>query len=279
MKITRKVGRRKHSRHSSISRRRLRNNKNKKSYGKTHKGGCWSGSKTKKGGARSRKYGHKRGKRFHRGGVGCENVNFQNFTEESSTSGSGIIYKSKSKNNIILTYRKENSPFSTSSEFSVEVKISKTDTNNVTKTIYLKRISDMPSIELFFDDTILFSLLNKINKQSSNIPITLRAFLSNSELRSSKLSYYASYYFDYKENLKCFQQIYNFVNKLTYPPIYTNNPTDATSSTSTSSTSTSSDISSLKPPPTIIAEQYTNPDDGDDENPQMAPRLPITASE
>ena len=79
MKVSRKVGRRNHSRGSSISRRRFRNNKNKKSgsrkkYAHTHtiKGGCWSGAK--KGGARSRKYGHKRthkrGKRFHRGGVG-----------------------------------------------------------------------------------------------------------------------------------------------------------------------------------------------------------------
>lgn len=69
MKVTRKVGRR--SRYS-VSRRRLRNSKNKKSgykkrYGKTHKRGYWSGAK--KGGARSRKYSHKRGKRFHRGGV------------------------------------------------------------------------------------------------------------------------------------------------------------------------------------------------------------------
>jgi hypothetical protein len=72
MKVSRKVGRRKHSRGSSISRRRLRNKKNsknkssyKKRYAKTHKGGCWS---AKKGGARSRRHGHKRGKRFHRGG-------------------------------------------------------------------------------------------------------------------------------------------------------------------------------------------------------------------
>ena len=74
MKVTRKVGRSKHSRRSSISRRRLRNKKNsknkssyKKRYGKTHRGGCWSVAK--KGGARSRKYGHKRGKRFHKGGM------------------------------------------------------------------------------------------------------------------------------------------------------------------------------------------------------------------
>ena len=62
MKVSRKVGRRKHSRSSSISRRRFRNKKSRSGYKKRY-------AKTHKGGARSRKYGHKRGKRFHRGGV------------------------------------------------------------------------------------------------------------------------------------------------------------------------------------------------------------------
>jgi hypothetical protein len=65
-----------HRKSSSVSRRKLRNRRNKsgsrKKYAHTHthtiKGGCWG----KKGGARSRRYGHKRthkrGKRFHRGG-------------------------------------------------------------------------------------------------------------------------------------------------------------------------------------------------------------------
>lgn len=67
MKISRKVGR--HSR-SSVSRRRFRSKKNKKSgYKKRY-------TKTHKGGARSRKYGHKRGKRFHRGGVPTTDCNF-----------------------------------------------------------------------------------------------------------------------------------------------------------------------------------------------------------
>ena len=61
MKVSRKVGRRSRS---SVSRRRFRNNKNKKSGYKKRYG------KTQRRGARSRKYGHKRGKRFHRGGVG-----------------------------------------------------------------------------------------------------------------------------------------------------------------------------------------------------------------
>jgi|LakMenEpi03Aug12_release.lakeMendotaPanAssembly.Ray.scaffolds.fasta_scaffold363166_2 hypothetical protein len=62
MKVSRKVGRRKHSRSSSISRRRLRNKKSRSGYRKRH-------AKTQRGGARSRKYGDKRGKRFHRGGT------------------------------------------------------------------------------------------------------------------------------------------------------------------------------------------------------------------
>jgi len=75
MKVSRKVARRKHSRSSSISRRRLRsnkNNKNKSGYRKKHTqrgGGCY---RSKKGGMRSRKYKrartYKRRERFHKGG-------------------------------------------------------------------------------------------------------------------------------------------------------------------------------------------------------------------
>ena len=61
MKVSRKLGRRKHSRSSFVSRRRLRNKKSRSGYKKRY-------AKTQRGGARSRKYGDKRGKRFHRGG-------------------------------------------------------------------------------------------------------------------------------------------------------------------------------------------------------------------
>ena len=64
MKVSRKVGRRSHS---SVSRRRLRNKKSRSGYKKRY-------AKTQRGGARSRKYGHKRGKRFHRGGVNCDSI-------------------------------------------------------------------------------------------------------------------------------------------------------------------------------------------------------------
>jgi len=70
MKVSRKIGRRKHSHSSSISRRRLRSKKSykKNSYRKKN-------AKTQKGGKRGRGYKrmrahtHKRGKRFHRGGM------------------------------------------------------------------------------------------------------------------------------------------------------------------------------------------------------------------
>ena len=61
MKVSRKVGRRSRKHTSSVSRRRLRNKKSRSGYKKRH-------AKTQRGGTRSRKYGHKRGKRFHRGG-------------------------------------------------------------------------------------------------------------------------------------------------------------------------------------------------------------------
>jgi len=72
MKVSRKVRRRKHSRSSSISRRRLRKKNSKSGYKKKHtqrRGGCY---RSKKVGVRSRKYKrartHKRVERFHRGG-------------------------------------------------------------------------------------------------------------------------------------------------------------------------------------------------------------------
>ena len=68
MKVSRKVARRKHSRSSFVSRKRFRNKKSRSGYRKKH-------TKTQKGGKRGRgqkRMGartHKRGKRFHRGGV------------------------------------------------------------------------------------------------------------------------------------------------------------------------------------------------------------------
>lgn len=72
MKVSRKVRRRKHSRTSSISRRRLRKKNSKSGYRKKHTqrgGGCY---RSKKRGVHSRKYKrartYKRVERFHRGG-------------------------------------------------------------------------------------------------------------------------------------------------------------------------------------------------------------------
>ena len=72
MKVSRKVARRSRKHTSSISRRRFRNNKNKKSgykkrYAKTQKGGKYG--KRGRGQKRMGACTHKRGKRFHRGGV------------------------------------------------------------------------------------------------------------------------------------------------------------------------------------------------------------------
>ena len=64
MKVSRKLGRRKHSRSSSVSRRRLRN-KNKK-HTHTQKGG--KHGKRGRGQKRMRARTHKRGLRFHKGG-------------------------------------------------------------------------------------------------------------------------------------------------------------------------------------------------------------------
>lgn len=66
MKISRKVAKRKYSRRSFVSRRRLRNKKHKKHH--TQKGGKY-GNRIR---TRAYKRTHKRGKRFHRGGEGVE---------------------------------------------------------------------------------------------------------------------------------------------------------------------------------------------------------------
>jgi hypothetical protein len=66
MKVSRKVARRKYSRRSFVSRRRLRNKKHKKHH--TQKGGKY-GNRIR---TRAYKRTHKRGRRFHRGGKGVE---------------------------------------------------------------------------------------------------------------------------------------------------------------------------------------------------------------
>ena len=101
MKVSRKVGRRKHSRRSSISRRRFRSKKSrsgyKKRYAKTQKGGK-RGRGQKRIGART----HKRGKRFHRGG---EPINCTLFTENNG------IYELTIPTNQQLYVKKNREPF------------------------------------------------------------------------------------------------------------------------------------------------------------------------
>jgi hypothetical protein len=102
MKVSSKVGRRIRKHTSSITRRRLRSKKSykKNSYRKkyTQKGGCWG---AKKGGARGRKYKrahtHKRGKRFHRGGFGGEDI------PSGSTSGipPTLLHETDTRNEYI----------------------------------------------------------------------------------------------------------------------------------------------------------------------------------
>ena len=84
MKVTRKVRRRKHSRSSSISRRILRNNKNKNSYRKKHTS-KWR--KTRSGHKCARMY--KRGKKFHMGGSTIQDGTPQDGTPQDKTPQDG----------------------------------------------------------------------------------------------------------------------------------------------------------------------------------------------
>lgn len=107
-----------HRKSSSVSRRKLRNRRNKsgsrKKYAHTHthtiKGGCWG----KKGGARSRRYRHKRthkrGKRFHRGGeTSMEDIQtrIQNMNLHEGLYRLGNNEFPNSLPRITLTYKKQ----------------------------------------------------------------------------------------------------------------------------------------------------------------------------
>jgi hypothetical protein len=237
MKVSRKVGRRSHS---SISRRRLRNKKTKSGYRKKH---------TQQGGRRGRGYKrartHKRGKRFHRGGEGNCDVVFSNFNSELSNNGNpNLTYKSTSQNNINLTYRKENNPLYTSSEFSVEVSLSKTPTSNIIKSINFTRVNNTPRIVLNFDDIGLFNFVDKIKEGKSH---KVRVNLVDAQ---GKINSYGNYYFDYKKNSDCFEKIYSIVKNLTYPPPQ----------------------SPVSGPETITAEQYQT-EEQDAKDPTMLSRV------
>ena len=118
MKVSRKVWRRKHSRSSSISCRRLRSKKSNSGYKKKN-------GKTQKGGKRGRSYKrmrvhtHKRGKRFHKGGVGhpCKDTTIPVSTKTNRpvaeiikiTSGpSGVTFPDPTNENVVsgLKYEK-----------------------------------------------------------------------------------------------------------------------------------------------------------------------------
>jgi hypothetical protein len=167
MKVSRKVGRRKHSRSSSISRRRLRNKKSRSGYKKRY-------GKTQRGGARSRKYGHKRGKRFHRGGVNefnCDEFNktFKkigtrafNHTHDDDHS----IYKNDQhygNHQFELTFKKID-PFSftqATEKFALKVNLY-IDTNYVE--IVLERVTGSSPQPSFKFEGILTEILEKLIK-------------------------------------------------------------------------------------------------------------------
>jgi hypothetical protein len=135
MKVSRKVGRRKHSRSSSISRRRLRNKKSRSGYKKRY-------AKTQKGGKRGRSYKrvrtHKRGRRFHRGGFDCDSltlVNNQDVTSIFINNGNGTTYYLTTPK---INYNKQGS-IEEPSEFAMYVNIDVITLSGISITIYFIR--------------------------------------------------------------------------------------------------------------------------------------------
>jgi len=110
MKVSRKVARRKHSRSSSISRRRLRNKKSRSGYKKKH-------AKTQKGGKRGRGqkrvhvHTRKRGRRFHRGGgdFNCNTLVWTSITNNKPIGAKLGYFEAESNNNVTLFVIKKGS--------------------------------------------------------------------------------------------------------------------------------------------------------------------------
>ena len=192
MKVSKKVGRRSRS---SISRRRLRNKKTKSGYKKKH-------AKTQRGGARSRKYGHKRGKRFHRGGVkGCESLEFIDWTTTMSGFGSNN-YTANGNQNIFLTYKKKGSLMSYPSDFSIEFKTrySKVGGRYVSD-IVLKRQTS-PYITCMITDNQLNDIIESIGEQKNEILVP--AYINDN---LSAAAVYGLYDFSFQSNLQCFEKV------------------------------------------------------------------------
>jgi hypothetical protein len=158
MKVSKKVGRRKHSRSSSISRRRLRSKKSykKNSYRKKN-------AKTQKGGKRGRGYKrartYKRGKRFHRGGDGTE------------------------LGNILLEYKKNDGGFLTSSDNKMFRAIFFKDSDE----LHLRRCSgnttescSSPTDKLLFILRNTASTLADFNDRTSDLVLEARGSIGNS---------------------------------------------------------------------------------------------------
>jgi len=192
MKVSRKVGRRKHSRSSFVSRRRLRNKKSRSGYKKRY-------AKTQRGGARSRKYGdkrtHKRGKRFHRGGI--DDKCYENLPS---------IADIPKLDSVELKYKKNVfGSMSESKPFNVEVYgysgINEDDCQNrssIGKIVLERQTSDKP-----VTITMQFRLLGISGEQAE--------FLSNGTAKEGDKD--VKYSFNFPENSKFFKDVFYTIIK------------------------------------------------------------------
>jgi hypothetical protein len=185
MKVSRKVARRSHrSRYSSVSRRRLRNKKTKSGYKKKH-------AKTQRGGARSRKYGHKRGKRFHRGGVDAEC-----YTELDPR-----LYGYDSTKDVLLKYKKDALSYTDDTKpFKVQVYGSTGDNNcssDVGKIVLVRQTLDKP-----VTITIKFSYQGDVGK--------IATILSSGVYE--KGGKVVKYSVNYKENYEFFIKVFKAIS-------------------------------------------------------------------
>ena len=163
MKVSRKVARRSRKHTSSISRRRFRNNKNKKSgykkrYAKTQKGGKYG----KRGRGQKRVRTHKRGKRFHRGGFPCTFNQNKDGNLELVIQGQELFFK---KNGILF----QGDP---SQKFDVTIRIRGSNKDRDSNSLVFSVVFTRQTRGSKYDDDVIFFIDNLdffVNKDKQKI--------------------------------------------------------------------------------------------------------------
>ena len=190
MKVSRKVARRSRKHTSSVSRRRLRNNKNKSGYRKKHAKTQKGGKYGKRGRSYKRVHTHKRGRRFHGGGGDKKPGAGLSFLERMMYSPSKWAYQEEQ--NILRKKREDHATITDPSQF--------TDKENGGKLITHSTHYDSKYMSLVTYDPNL-EPTDESNYRSPVITLKCQKKTGGFfPAESQKFSCYISYHYDINEN-------------------------------------------------------------------------------